>query len=305
MKRIREHVYHFKNMVIGATLESLAYAYLKNYPIIYTELKYPFKFSYFSKDENLEYFGIENKINYVQTIDKVLEFGTRKEELFKHFLFIATMVGLSPLADKVSSIMIEDKNLSVITKNNSCIKIDAENIIIFDDFKISGLPHPKEEGDKIFKVLDWINVRSGTKHKLDLIMTDDKFVNEIHFFPSERIDGKQHLKDALAVSHLTEEQLLNIDYSDTYVKFKVLDLMKNAGIKGRSNGWSLNNPKRKIYRAIKIEPAEREVFLLQKNKYENYNNIQFLDLNFKEIVDMEENINIYSKRLSKLLFKEK
>ena len=69
-----------------------------------------------------------------------------------------------------------------------------------------------------------------------------------------------NLKDLAAISYLTDEQLADFDYSDTMVKFKVTKMMKEAGIRGARNGRDVNNPERYKYYAVKVEPAERQVF---------------------------------------------
>ena len=83
------------------------------------------------------------------------------------------------------------------------------------------------------------------------------------FYPTKRSDNKS-LKDLFVESFLTDEQLEDFNFSDTMVKFKVLDMMKKAGIRGSRNGRNPLYPERSTvpykYYALKIEPAEREIY---------------------------------------------
>ena len=134
-----------------------------------------------------------------------------------------------------------------------------------------------------FRVLDWINVRSGAVHDLVNIETADDFVNQVYFYKSKRIDGKHNKKDLVAVSYLAKEQILDFDYSDTMVKFKVENLMRRYGIKGAKSGVNPGD-KPKRY-SVKIEPSYREVLKMSKTKYKDLDNVKFLDLTEKEIIE--------------------
>ena len=45
-------------------------------------------------------------------------------------------------------------------------------------------------------------------------------VKHVVSYPSNRIDGKQYF-DLFSVSHLTEQQLLDYNFSDTFIKFRI------------------------------------------------------------------------------------
>ena len=68
----------------------------------------------------------------------------------------------------------------------------------------------------MFKVIDWVNIRSGMVHEHDTLEdTESSFVNKIYFYPSERIDGNHDKKDLVAVSYMNKKQIDSIEYSDT------------------------------------------------------------------------------------------
>ena len=101
------------------------------------------------------------------------------------------------------------------------IKIKFNKLRIFDAENIEGLGTPKKEITN-FKVVDWVDVKSGMIHDYDFFETDSNFVKEIYFYPSKRFDGAGSRKDLVSVSYLSKYQLANFENSDTYVKFKIL-----------------------------------------------------------------------------------
>ena len=145
---------------------------------------------------------------------------------------------------------------------------------LFDDEKISGLqPHKKSFAK--YKVLDWVNVHSGMIHEYDFLNSSIDFVRDIHFYPSNRIDGRHDKKDLVAVSYLSEDQLKDFDFSDTVAKFKILKLMKQAGIRGARNGRDQLNPNKYKYYSLKARTTKREIMKGKMPKYENEENIIF------------------------------
>jgi len=172
------------------------------------------------------------------------------------------MAGLMPLSDLAENMRIKERQLSITTRHSRLIRINFDKLVIFDDKKVSGLTTTtrKEKGKN--RVIDWINVRSGCNHDHTYLEDDHDFVKKITFYPTKRSDNSSW-KDLFAESYLTDEQLTDFNFSDTMVRFKVLDMMKKAGIRGSRNGKNPLYPERsKIpykYYAVKIETAEREV----------------------------------------------
>tara|TARA_R100000008_G_C3543393_1_gene146129 strand:- start:239 stop:907 length:669 start_codon:yes stop_codon:yes gene_type:complete len=209
--------------------------------------------------------------------------------------------GQIPFANKISSIRIkeEEKELKVFTHNSRSIIIHCNRIIIFDDTNVNALPTPFQvptDKDKR-KVLDWISVRSGMVHDYDMFHMESSFVNKVYFYPSDRIDGTHDKKDLAVVSYLTKAELNEIEYSDLFVRYKVADLMKNAGIRGRRNGRDSKNPDKYKYYAIKLETHKREVDLEQRALY---NDTEFIKFNYQTEEELLEQINKSPDHLLKL-----
>ena len=163
------------------------------------------------------------------------------------------------------------------------IKFKFNQLRVFDGENVYGLGVPIEN-DK-YKVIDWINVRSGMKHEYDYFETEDDLVKEVYFYPSQRLGAGENdeRKDLVSVSYLNKEQLEDFNYSDTYVKFKIQRLMKEHGIKGARNGIRPDDPSKYAYRSIKIEPTKREIIKLTKPVYESVKSFIFDNRKEREV----------------------
>ena len=167
------------------------------------------------------------------------------------------MNGLLPFAGQVASTEQLDDGLKVIMKNTL--------VCFFKTLKIT-TRHPCTSPDKKI-VLDWINVKSGLKHEHERIESTSDVAKCIHFYPSDRIDGSaaSNLKDLVVISHMSEEQILDSNYSQFYVRMKAAEIMKDAGIRGPKNGVG---PSGQRYRPLLLENHKREVYPLVTSKIE-------------------------------------
>ena len=198
--------------------------------------------------------------------------------LWKAAYFILGIKGNIIYADKVENIRIESPSrLNVFTKRARKYPMEYEKIYVFDDYSLQGLaPDGPPTQEDLLEVRDWFDVKSGMKHEHKLLTTDSKFVNKIIFYPSERIDGNHNLKDAVAISYLTKEQLGDCEYSDINARFKALYVMKKAGIRGTSNGKDPITGNTKHY-SLKMLNSRRDVVPKLK-KYKSYDKISFMYL---------------------------
>jgi hypothetical protein len=128
-----------------------------------------------------------------------------------------------------------------------------------------------------YRTLDWFDVRSGMKHDYNYLLDDSEFCKKIHFYLSWRIDGNYDRKDLVCESYLTEEQLNDVNYSDSISRLKVLNMMKEAGIRGTGNGVGRWLP-------IKLELWKREIYPINKFDYIEKNNIIVDNRSTKEIL---------------------
>ena len=95
--------------------------------------------------------------------------------LLKYFLYLKNLcldnlyyllsnAGLNLLGTKAQNVRIKENNIIVTTKDARVIKFNYNNIILFDDESVVGLPLPTKE-NKDFVVLDWIIPKSCQTHK--------------------------------------------------------------------------------------------------------------------------------------------
>ncbi len=260
--KLERHIYQKDKIVIGGCLSALLYAYKNNIPAIFATPKRPFRYDVIEKDYDLSFVGLEPFESYYQ------------RQVWERLLLLLGLSGNLPLSSNAAGFRVADNMLTVTTNNHRVVKFEFDELIIFDDNNISGLPMISDEIREKNRVLDWVNVRQGAKHQHDEIIGDDDFVNRIIFYPSDRVDNKK-LKDLVAISYLTDEQLQDHDYSDTMVRFKVTKMMKSVGIRGARNGRDVNNPDKYKYYAVKVEPSERVVEPDVKRYYETDERFQF------------------------------
>ena len=290
--------YTFEEVVIGSGLNAAAYSFIKNVPLVLNSAGSPFEFDYLDPEADLDKIGLKNIRKELSTPDGVRLVGLPEVDAWRYIVYMLSLSGLCPLADKTEAIRAEENRLTVTTTSSRVIKLDFDKLTIFDDKNVHGLSMLPRESSKL-KVIDWINVRSGMKHEFDQIESASDFVRRIHFYPSERIDGESNKKDAVAISYMLEEELNDYKYSDTYVKFKVRELMKNAGINGKKNGFDYKGDQKHIN--IKLEPSRRETEK-EKGAYKDTESIKFMRKTAEEVIAEIEEIRTktYTARLREL-----
>jgi hypothetical protein len=209
-------------------------------------------------------------------------------ELWNKLFFILSASGLNLVGDRARAIRIKESGVSASTTGARMLKAKFEKLVIFDDENVSGLPPPLKESED-FIILDWITGRSCEKHSHTALTTPDAFVNKVHFYPTDRIDGHHpDVKDIVAISHLKKEQLNDFEYSDTYAKFKVTKMLKELEIRGAKSGAT--------YYALKLEVEKREIRKAKMGLYEDLPQIKF-----KYEIPENENKESYAAKINNIL----
>lgn len=260
---------------MGCSLSSLLFAYKNNFKLIYTRNIFPSKV-----EKNIFFEGDEyTPVN-----------------LWKKLYYILSLSGNILFSDKIDNIRIKEDKINVFTKRARKYTIEHEKSYVFDDFNLYGIPDELSlKQEAILEIRDWFDVKSGMKHEHDLLISDSKFVNKIIFYQSDRIDGNHDLKDAVAISYLTKEQLDDFEYSDVSARFKTKHIMKQSGIKGTRNGRDTKNKSLYKYYAIRLENREREIVY----KLKNYKSIGRLVFKYESIDDIinDKSENSYARRI--------
>ena len=268
--------------MVGGDLRSLLYAAFNGLPVIYCDPIPPFRFDRLSHP-SLSLLGFNEK-----------EVAAR--EVWEKVSFLLGLSGLLLSGGGANGLRIVDNQLIMSTEYSS-YKYNFQKLTILHDAKIKGLPTIVKQEERLNRVIDWVNVRSGCRHEIDFLQDpDSNFVKDIYFYSSERSDNTK-LKDLVAVSYLTDKQLRDFDYSDTMAKFKITKMMKAAGIRGARNGRDQNNPDRYKYYAVKVEPAEREVFPASIRYYEEDERFDFYYGSIQDILDEGQELKGYIGKL--------
>ena len=285
---IDKHVHLHDTIVIGGGLSALLYSFHTGCPCIFVGPSPPFRFDSFGEPLDLSCTQLHTK---------------SFRESWEKLILLLGLNGQLPMTNRASSINIRDNLLKVTTPNSRLGRFEFKKLVIFDDTAISGLPAMTSRHEGKSKVLDWFNVRSGMEHPHEVTQTNSDFVRFIHFYPSERFGAQKTSrirKDLVAVSFLTSEELGDFNYSDTMVRFKVVDAMKSLGIKGARNGRDTYNPELYRFYSVKIEPTEREIIPNIRNFYEKDERFEFRNDTPEEIVKkFNTNNETYALKINK------
>lgn len=259
--KIRDINFEYDKLVVGSTVEALVYSFLNNIPFVCSRLERPSRFDFFKPEQDLDIFDLKAETRVLNSPSSQKIVGIKKNILWEDLFFHLSLAGLAPMGDKAISLRIEKNVLKGITKNARMAKFYFNELIIFSDYNLLGISSSQKKiKNELYEVHDWLDIRTGMKHDYDLIETTSDFVKCIFFYPSDRIEGEHNFKDAVAVSHLSEKQLFEYEYSDINARFKTKYLMKQAGIRGARNGRNMLDKTKYKYYAIKIENDRREVY---------------------------------------------
>jgi|10_taG_2_1085330.scaffolds.fasta_scaffold01464_5 hypothetical protein len=257
--------FSYDKVVIGGNLNAFLYSYNHGLPLIINKLDSP------------PFFEVE------------------KKKLWNELYFLLSLAGLNVLGDKTDTIRIDENELTVSTKDFKVVKIKFTELIVFDDSSLFGLPIPQKEENR-FIVLDWMVAKSCVPHDKVRISTRSDFVKNIYFYPTDRVDGNHaKIKDLVAVSYLTMEQLQDFNYSDTYVRFKTTKLLKKNGLTGRKNGF--HNGKQITY-TLGLEVKKRETMRMGMNLYEDTDNLIF---KYKDVLPFKSSLSKCVNKLNNTL----
>ena len=273
----------YDKIVIGATHSSILYSLLTNTPIIFAKGVETHPFDFHEAGTDLGAFGVESHGYKLRMLDeKHKTIGAAKHFLSDRILPALSLAGLAPFCSICKAIRIEGDTLRIVTTGNKSFDVGYEELIVFDDTEVHGLPVASEREDDIVKVLVWFNVRQGTKHDIDYIATEGKFIEEIFFHTPVGDYTKTTDKDLVAISSISRKDARwAYECSETYAKFKVEKVMKSSGIKGFKNGknpkWSPDKPHlpRFKYVSPKVEHVLREIIPQTMVKYEDTDRISF------------------------------
>ena len=275
----------YDKVVIGSSLTAILYAFNNNYPVFFAEECRPFRFDYLDPSVQLEALKMApaRPAKSLTTFDGVKLVGHAKELLWERLLFLLSVDGKAPLSNLCHSIRYDGDRVVCSNEYSKIMEFKFNECVYFGDAKSTGFTAQKELDEHNYICYDYIAFNRGGKHEVDYIHTTDDFVSEIWFYGSDRIDGNTPVKDACAVSILSEEQLLNFDYSQTMARFKVIHEMENRGLKGRFSGDYTKAGKPKYYK-FRTTSLHRETSRCQHEQRSSSDNIKIPKIDEKDLL---------------------
>ena len=222
-------------------------------------------------------------------------FGDTKREVLERLGTSLSISGLLPFGGNTKSIRIIDENTMEAYSEARKVRIKFQELIIFDEEGIQGLPKVKKRVKKKYKVYDWLFAKQGKKHEYKTLTSDDDFVKEVIFHSSFKPFAQKEWYDPVAISYMNEKQLQDVNYGENLARLKVTAMMKEAGIRGAANGYDTRKPDRRLYYAVKLEHDHREVETIGRDIHQDTKTIKF---NHQTEEEIDKNIlDTYPKRV--------
>ena len=253
--------YKYDNVVVGSCFDAVLYAFVHNYPIVYSDFRIPFRFDYLDQNIDLSCLSLKNSPSIIKTDKDDVIVGLPKTLLWERMLFLLSLNSKSILSNLCTSLRRVDNKIICYNEYSKIAEIEFNKCHYFHDDAAKGFVDEKIFASDKYVCYDWVAINRGGKQKIDLIETNDNFTKEIWFYPSDRIDGRTLIKDACIVSLLTSEQINKFNYSETMARFKLIHEMENRGMKGPSNGYGPNG-KLKYYK-IRATSVNRSIRKLE------------------------------------------
>ena len=275
--------------MIGSSLTAVLYAFNNNLPIFFAEECRPFRFDYLDPDINLDFLKLTPipkagpAPKSLTTFDGVKIVGQSKELLWERLLFLMSLDGKVPLSNLCHTMRYDGERVVCSNEYSKIFEFRFNECHYFSDTNSSGFVGEKDVDEHNYICYDYIAFNKGGKHEIDYIHTSDDFVSEIWFYSSDRIDGNTPVRDACAVSLLTEEQLLDFEYSQTMARFKVVYEMESRGMKGKfaHDYTTAGNPKHYKFRTTSINRETNK----QRHEPEPYSSdIKIPEVNEKDLL---------------------
>ena len=224
----------YDRIIVGISLSALSFALENDIPIVFLRKNKPTIYNSNLDDSKIKQY---DKLCY--------ELCMRSRILFSGQLF----------AIRVD----EDDTLVATTNSNILIKIKYNQLYIADDHKIEGLPPIIGKTSDENLVTDFFNVLSGKNEQIETLSIDDHMIENIVFYRKSDRD----IRDCYSISYIKDKHLEKFEYSQSYVRLKINNLMIENGFKGR---WDSRN---NMFKKVIIQSAERIITPLGKNIYED------------------------------------
>lgn len=236
---MKGHTYKYKEIVIGATLPGLLYAYRKGIPV----------------------FG------FPASAPTLLHEGGSSLYKWNRLSFALSLTGLMPFSDNIEAIDVQEGKIRVTTAYYSrAIEIGFDTAYLFSDHEVSGLTLTKE--GTLCEIQDWIDVRQMQAHDIESLEVDDPDyrIERILFRNIGRVDNPKR-KDICAIFHIDYTELQDFENSPTMTRFEVERYLKQQGFHGGVKNKASETRKSPTYNKIVLESNFRKLIKVEHNSY--------------------------------------
>ena len=290
-------MFGYDKVVIGSSLNAALFAFNNNYPLFFAEENRPFRFDYLPSGQDLTCLKLGDQAKSLTTFGDVKLVGQPKELLWERLLFLLSLDGKIPLSNLCHSMRWDGERVVCSNEYSKIMEFKFNECYYFGDTNSIGFATQKELDEDIYICYDYIAFNKGGKHEIDHIRTNDDFVSEIWFYPSDRIDGNTPVRDACAISILSNKELLDFDFSETMARFKIVHEMEKRGMKGpfAYGHTTAGNPKHYKFRTTSIRRETHK----QTNEFEpSHNSIKIPQIIAQDLLkDLPQGSLAYSRFL--------
>ena len=179
---------HYKNLVFGATLDSLFYSLKNGYPLVYSIPSKPFV-------------------------------KTKELNDWKYSYFFLSLSGLIPFSDTIKKAkLIENNKVELITEKKR-FEVSYDKLFLFDDKGLSNLPQPIGRTTDLVEVYDWIYIRKGSEIKDNIINFPEGIIRQFIFYSKEDSDNPNY-KNLIVKSVMSKEELKKDENSELFTRFR-------------------------------------------------------------------------------------
>lgn len=251
------------SVVIGDTIESALYAYLSD--------------SYFIPTCDLTPL-------FYERMDLAFLGSRRKDYTWSRIQTIMALTGKLMNYEDISSIRVEEERLK-INSGDGFAAFPYNRCVIFNTNKVAIENEILEQRKEKYTVYDDFEISQlGGKHSyLEPKSEEPGFASRIVYYTSDRVDGANYVTDCVVESCMSKEELNNIEYSDSIVRFAVLRHLESIGIYGSfMNFYKNGKPK---YRKPKVVHKKRVLKKVERNSYKDTEKVKIKNLNLEEILD--------------------
>lgn len=172
--------------------------------------------------------------------------GTSRLDIWKNHIYQLSVAGYIPFQNIIQHIVYIDKEtLKVVTKEENIYYIKFKELYVFDDHNILDLPADLKRASEDIRLIDTFEVVCGETEDLESFENKTKFINQI-------IIKNKNIK---VVSHIKKEEIHK--YEPFLVKIKTENILSSDD------------------NEIELNHVSRDVYDLEKNVYEDFDNVTF------------------------------